>query len=144
MQPDRGDAMPAFQPTADQFRAFRDDPYDGPIAQVNLLKFRVRAEYADSDPEHCLDESGADAYQRYVDAFRVAAADVGGSCLLLGEVERYFIGNGDWDAVLIMHFPSRAAFIATLNHATYQAMHRHRNAGLLCQELITTRVRNAQ
>ena len=37
--------MPAFQPTGDQFRAFRDDPYDGPIAQVNILKYRVKAEY---------------------------------------------------------------------------------------------------
>ena len=35
--------MPAYQPTADQFGAFRDDTYDGPIAQVNLLKFRDKA-----------------------------------------------------------------------------------------------------
>ena len=132
--------MPAFQPTADQFRAFRDDPYEGPIAQVNLLKFRVKAEYAADDVAHGGGEAGEAAYQRYVDAFRVAAAEVGGSCLLLGEVERYFIGNGDWDAVLVMHFPTRSAFIATLNHADYADMHRHRDAGLLCQELITTRV----
>jgi len=50
--------MPAFQPTADQFRAFRDDPYDGPVAQVNLLKFRVKAEYAASDPESGEEISG--------------------------------------------------------------------------------------
>ena len=43
--------MPAFQPTADQFRAFRDDPHDGPVSQVNLLKFRVKAEYKEGDPE---------------------------------------------------------------------------------------------
>jgi len=36
--------MPAYQPTADQFRVFRDDTDDGPIAQVNLLKFRVKAD----------------------------------------------------------------------------------------------------
>lgn len=133
--------MPAFQPTADQFRAFRDDPYEGPIAQVNLLKFRRTAEYEPGAPEHGDGEPGAVAYQRYVDAFAAAAAEVGGQCLLYGETERYFIGQGDWDAVLIMHFPSRAAFIATLNHADYAAMHRHRDAGLLCQELITTRPR---
>lgn len=131
--------MPALQPTADQFRAFRDDPYDGPIAQVNLLKFRVRAEYADDHELHGTDEPGAAAYQRYVDAFQVAAGEVGGTCLLYGRTERYFIGQGDWDAVLVMHFPNRAAFIQTLNHPDYDAMHRHRDAGLLCQELITTR-----
>ncbi|MEM7662731.1 MAG: DUF1330 domain-containing protein [Pseudomonadota bacterium] len=131
--------MPAFQPTADQFRAFRDDPHDGPIAQVNLLKFRVKAEYKSEDPEHGNEESGGAAYQRYADAFGAAAAEVGGRCLLMGQAERYFIGEGDWDAVMVMHFPNRQAFIATLNHATYQDMHRHRDAGLLCQELITTR-----
>ena len=132
--------MPASQPTANQFRSFRDDPYDGPIAQVNLLKFRVRAEYRDADHDDGAGEAGSVAYGRYVDAFRVAAAEVGGVCLLFSEVERYLIGNGDWDAVLVMQFPSRAAFIATLNHADYHDMHRHRDAGLLCQELLTTRV----
>ena len=131
--------MPAFQPTADQFRAFRDDPYDGPIAQVNLLKFRVKSQYGEDEPEHGVDEPGSVAYRRYVDAFQVAADEAGATCLLFGETERYFIGQGDWDAVLIMHFPSRAAFIQTLNHPDYREMHRHRDAGLLCQELLTTR-----
>lgn len=131
--------MPAFQPTADQFRAFRDDPYDGPIAQVNLLKFRVKAEYKPSDPEYGQDETGQAAYHRYAAAFAIAAADAGGKQLLMGVTERYFIGNGDWDEVMVMHFPNRKAFISTLNHASYKDMHRHRDAGLLAQELITTR-----
>ena len=116
-----------------------DDPYDGPIAQVNLLKFRVNAEYRPHDPEFGADEPGSAAYMRYAKAFGVIAAEVGGAPLLIGEVERYFIGNGDWDAVMVMRFPSRAAFIATLNHDVYAAISRHRDAGLLCQELLTTR-----
>ena len=131
--------MPAFQPTGDQFRAFRDDPHDGPITQVNLLKFRAKSEYASDHDLHGTDEPGSAAYQRYVDAFGVAAAEVGGKRLLYGTTERYFIGQGDWDAVLVMHFPNRAAFIETLNHTDYHAMHQHRNAGLLCQDLVTTR-----
>lgn len=131
--------MPAFQPTADQFRAFRDDPYDGPVAQVNILKFKVKAEYRPEDPEYGETISGRDAYMRYSEAFTVAAAEVGGTTLLLGDTERFFIGNGDWDAVLVNHFPNRQAFIATLNHKDYKAMSRHREAGLLCQELIVTR-----
>lgn len=131
--------MPAFQPTADQFRAFRDDPHDGPVAQVNILKFKVKAEYRPEDPEHGEAISGRDAYMRYSEAFTVAAAEVGGTTLLLGDTERFFIGNGDWDAVLVNHFSNRQAFIATLNHKDYKAMARHREAGLLCQELIVTR-----
>jgi len=131
--------MPAFQPTADQFRAFRDDPYDGPVAQVNILKFKVKAAYRPEDPEYGEAISGRDAYMRYSEAFTVAAAEVGGTTLLLGDTERFFIGNGDWDAVLVNHFPNRQAFIATLNHKDYKDMARHREAGLLCQELIVTR-----
>lgn len=131
--------MPAFQPTAAQFRAFRDDPHSGPVAQVNLLKFRVKAQYRPDDPEYGEDLSGRDAYQRYSEAFTVAAAEVGGVTLLLGDTERYFIGGGDWDGVLVNHFPTRQAFIATLNHPDYKNMARHREAGLLCQELIVTR-----
>ena len=131
--------MPAFQPTADQFRAFRDDPHDGPVAQVNILKFKVKAEYGPDDPEFGDAISGRDAYMRYSEAFTVAAAEVGGTTLLLGDTERFFIGGGDWDAVLVNHFPNRQAFIATLNHKDYKDMARHREAGLLCQELIVTR-----
>ncbi|MBU1287794.1 MAG: DUF1330 domain-containing protein [Alphaproteobacteria bacterium] len=131
--------MPAFQPTADQFRAFRDDPHDGPVSQVNLLKFRVKAEYGPDDPEHGEAISGEAAYMRYSEAFTEAAKEVGGSTLLLASTERYFIGQGDWDGVLVNHFPTRQAFIATLNHKDYKSMSRHREAGLLCQELIVTR-----
>ena len=131
--------MPAFQPTANQFRAFRDDPHDGPVAQVNLLKFRVKAAYRPEDPEHGEEISGEEAYTRYSEAFTEAAAEVGGTTLLLASTERYFIGQGDWDAVLVNHFPTRQAFIATLNHPDYKAMSRHREAGLLCQDLIVTR-----
>jgi len=130
--------MPAFQPTAAQFRAFRDDPHDGPVAQVNLLKFRVQAQYQPGDPEHGEKISGRDAYQRYSEAFSEAALEVGGTTLLLADTERYFIGGGDWDGVLVNHFPSRQAFITTLNHADYKSMSRHREAGLLCQDLIVT------
>lgn len=131
--------MPAFQPTADQFRGFRDDPHDGPIAQVNLLKFRPKAEYRPDDAEFGEEISGRDAYARYSEAFTAAMAEVGGTTLLLSATERYFIGGGDWDGVLVNLFPDRKAFISTLNHPDYEAMSRHRDAGLLCQDLIVTR-----
>jgi uncharacterized protein (DUF1330 family) len=131
--------MPAFQPTAAQFRAFRDDPHTGPIVQVNLLKFKVKAIYLADDPEFGDGSTGAEAYARYGVAFTRAAAEVGGVCLLFGRVERYFIGGGDWDGVYVNQFPSRQAFIATLNHRDYKSMARHREAGLLAQDLITVR-----
>ena len=131
--------MPAFQPTADQFRAFRDDPHDGPVSQVNLLKFRVKAAYGPDDPEYGEDCRGETAYLRYSEGFSTIAAEAGGSTSLLGITERYFIGGGNWDGVLVNTFPNRKAFIATLNHPQYKSISRHREAGLLCQDLIVTR-----
>jgi len=131
--------MPAFQPTADQFRAFRDDPHEGPISQVNLLKFKIKALYQPDDPEYGEDCSGLTAYLRYSEAFSEAAKPVGGETSLLATTERYFIGGGNWDAVLVNSFPDRKSFIATLNHKDYKSMSRHREAGLLAQELIVTR-----
>ena len=86
--------MPAFQPTANQFRAFRDDPHEGTVCQVNLLKFRVKAEYKETDPEFGEDCSGEAAYVRYSEAFTKAAAEVGGTTSLMAITERYFIGGG--------------------------------------------------
>ncbi|MEM1105986.1 MAG: DUF1330 domain-containing protein [Pseudomonadota bacterium] len=131
--------MPAFQPTADQFRAFRDDPHEGAVCQVNLLKFRVKALYQPEDPEFGEAVDGRTAYRRYSEAFTAAAAESGGTTTLLADTERYFIGGGDWEGVLVNTFPNRQAFIATLNHPDYAEMSRHREAGLLCQELIVTR-----
>ena len=131
--------MPAFQPTAQQFRAFRDDPHADTISQVNLLKFRVKAAYQPDDPEYGEDCSGEVAYIRYSDAFTLAAAEVGGTTSLLATTERYFIGGGNWDGILVNTFPNRQAFITTLNHPDYKSMSRHREAGLLCQELLVTR-----
>ncbi len=136
--------MTARQPTADQFRAFRDDPHDGPVAQVNLLKFRELAAYPETAREHGDGASGQEAYQRYADLFETMMKDVGGECVLRADAERFFIGQGDWDMVWINWFPSRQAFIATLNHDSYHEAHRHREAGLDHQELIVTRPSEAR
>ncbi len=130
--------MPAIHPTADQMRALRDDPREGPIAQVNLLKFKPKATYPERHELHDAGLTGAEAYRKYGDGFAGAAAELGAVCLLSGQVERYFIGQGDWDAVLVMFFPTRAKFIEMLNHPLYAQMHVHRDAGLLCQELLST------
>lgn len=131
--------MPAFQTTADQFRAFRDDPHEGPVAQVNLLKFRDQAAYGDDEAERGDGASGREAYMRYADAFEAMMKDTGGACIFKGAVERFFIGDGDWDMVWINAFPNRQAFIATLNHPDYKEASRHRDAGLLHQDLVVTR-----
>lgn len=131
--------MPAFSPTKDQFRALRDDPHQRPIVMVNLLKFRERADYPPDAPEVGLNLTGAQAYQRYLDGLNVFVERCGGATLFDGPAVRFYIGQGDWDRVLIVRYPSSAAFIAMVTDPDYAAAHRHREAGLLHQDLIQSR-----
>ncbi|MEQ9448601.1 MAG: hypothetical protein RLN70_06785, partial [Rhodospirillaceae bacterium] len=64
----------SIDPTADQVRALRDDPSEGPIVMVNLLKFRDEARYP---PESAFGScNGREAYARYQQAFSVDLNDV--------------------------------------------------------------------
>lgn len=133
--------MPALQPTAEQMSAFAKDAHDGPIVMINLLKFREKAEYPADAPEASENLSGAEAYQRYGDGLAGFREDpnVGLDILYAGPVARFFIGSGDWDQVLVVRYPSRKNMLAMLSSEVYQAAHRHREAGLLHQDLIETR-----
>lgn len=131
--------MPAFQPTPDQYEAFTSDNHKGPVSQVNLLKFHDHAKYQKDDPEFGDTCSGREAYFRYSDAFAKLALELGCKNTLTATTERYFIGEGDWDCVLVNTFPNKEAFLAMIHHPKYTEIARHRTAGLLCQELIVTR-----
>lgn len=131
--------MPAFNPTRDQFRALRDDPHDGPIIMVNLLKFHERAQYPADAPEAAENLTGEQAYERYESGLGDFIAACGGDILLKGRAARFYIGEGDWDRVLIVRYPSRQAFIAMVTSEAYRVPHRHREAGLKHQDLIETR-----
>lgn len=133
--------MPAMQPTSDQMSAFAADPHDSPIVMINLLKFREKATYPAEAAEAAENLSGVEAYQRYGEGLASFHADpnVGLEILYAGSVARFFIGEGDWDQVLVVRYPSRKHLLAMVSSETYQAAHRHREAGLLHQDLIETR-----
>ncbi|MEM5516743.1 hypothetical protein WNY37_07265 [Henriciella sp. AS95] len=133
--------MPAMQPTTDQMRRFAKDVHDGPIVMVNLLKFKTRAEYQPDDPEYGEPITGAEAYWRYNDALFMFSAEpqIGLEIVYDGPVAGMFIGDGDWDKVLVVRYPSRKHFLAMTSDPRYQDAHRHRAAGLLHQDLIETR-----
>lgn len=124
----------SIDPTADQVRALRDRGADGPVVMVNLLKFRVVADY----PEDSLHEpcSGAEAYARYQHAFTVTVGDVSQAQVIYeGPVDQIFIGaagapEADWDKVLIVRYPSRQHFLAMMADGGYREALVHRYAGL--------------
>jgi len=124
-------------PTFDQIMPLASDPTPGPIAMVNLLKFRDKAEYQDGRPD---DISGREAYMRYVAEMGAVVAAAGGRFLFSGDVKQLVIGEVEelWDAVGIAEYPSRAEFHRIATSPEVQAIGVHREAGLAGQLLILT------
>jgi hypothetical protein len=133
--------MAAMQPTSDQLRNFARDDYSGEFVIVNLLKFRDRAEYQRDDPEYSQDVTGAQAYARYRAGVIKLGDDpaIGVKEVYAGPAARFFIGEGDWDYVWMMRYPSRGHLLTMIGDERYEDAHRHREAGLLHQDAIETR-----
>jgi uncharacterized protein (DUF1330 family) len=127
-----------LHPSADQAKAFFRGEEDGPMCMVNLLKFRDKASYADgSEPEL----SGRDAYLRYGAGVQACVAAVGGKARFSGMVTDLMLGEVDelWDMVAIVEYPSRAAMLQMVQSPEYQAITKHRDAGLAGQLNIRTK-----
>ena len=128
----------AVFPGPDQAAAFFGGPEDGPFVMINLLKFKERAEYADgTEPEL----SGRDAYRRYGKAVQACLASVDARSIYAGEVTELMLGHVDelWDMVALAQYPSRAAMAAMVASPDYQAIEKHRIAGLAGQLNIRTK-----
>ncbi len=124
-------------PTAEQIRAIAADRGSGPIAMVNLLKFRARAAYPDGS-DH--DISGRAAFERYLERMRPIIEAEGGRFLFSGDVRGLVIGEVEelWDAIGIAEYPSAAVFHRIATSPAVQALSVHREAGLAGQLLIPT------
>jgi uncharacterized protein (DUF1330 family) len=114
----------SIRPNIDQFKALLAAPDDGPVVMLNLLKFKERAASGAG--------SGGEAYRRYGDAAVEMIEQRGGKVLWTGKAEQVLIGDPtqDWDAVLLVQYPSRAAFVEMTSSKEYDAVHEHREAGL--------------
>lgn len=127
-----------IHPTPEQAKAFFNGEEDGPMCMVNLLKFKDKAAYADgSEPEL----SGRDAYLRYGAEVQACLAAVGGKARFSGMVTDLMLGEVEelWDMVAIAEYPSRAAMLEMVQSPEYQAITKHRDAGLAGQLNIRTK-----
>ncbi|MFA5966208.1 MAG: DUF1330 domain-containing protein [Sphingomonas sp.] len=132
----------AVFPGPEQIAAFFGGAEDGPFVMVNLLKFKDKAEYPDgSEPEL----SGREAYARYGVAVRGCLESVGGAPVFAGAVTELMLGEAEelWDMVALAQYPSRAAMMAMVQSPAYQAIEKHRVAGLAGQLNIRTKVLSA-
>lgn len=130
--------MTATQPTDTQLTAFAASDMSEPVCMVNLLKFKDKATYAPDAPEAGENLSGQDAYGRYgLGVFKILEK-IGAKPIFSAPAKQFMIGDGDWDVVALVWYPSRQAFLEMTASPEYQAIHHHREAGLAHQDLIET------
>jgi uncharacterized protein (DUF1330 family) len=114
-----------ISPNAEQFRELAAAADDEPVVMLNLLKFKPRND-ADAGT------TGEDAYRAYGDVAVAMIEERGGSVIWAGHADQILIGDpsDDWDQVLLVQYPTRAAFLDMVSQPSYQDAHRHREAGL--------------
>ena len=108
----------AMGPTPEQMQAFLALPEE-PIVMVNLLKFKP--------------DGGAEAYGRYAQAVGPFLQKVGAKSLFAGRAATCLIGNGDWDMIALVEYPKPQALLDMATSEEYQAIHHHREEGLVGQ-----------
>ena len=110
--------MSDIRPTKDQIIELINAPDEGPVVMLNLLKFKA--------------SGGSKEYGKYGDSVVQMVEKQGGKVLWLGKVDQTLIGPVDdtWDAVALVQYPSRKAFIEMTSTKEYDAAHEHREGGL--------------
>jgi uncharacterized protein (DUF1330 family) len=122
-----GDDLPlgsTITPNIEQFRQLAASTGKGPVVMINLLKFRT-LEGGDG-------VSGVEEYRRYGDVALEMIEHQGGRVLWAGTGDQVLIGDPeqDWDAVLLVEYPSRAAFVEMVSSPEYLEAHAHRERAL--------------
>lgn len=118
-----------IDPTREQLEAFvaAAGESTGPVTMVNLFAF-------DGD-------AGRESYARYGREVLPHLARVGASVVYAGEAGGVLIGGEErpwWDMILVVTYPSRAAFLEMVTDPGYQEIAIHRINALRTSALIAT------
>jgi uncharacterized protein (DUF1330 family) len=105
-------------PTGDDIRRFRDEDDGGPVVMLNLLRFAG--------------EAGRASYARYGGEVPPFLDLVGATVLYAGTCSTTLVAPDEhrWDAVFVVRYPSRGAFLQMVGNPDYQAITDLRSAGL--------------
>jgi uncharacterized protein (DUF1330 family) len=118
----------ALEPTPDQIEALLARPADAPVVMINLLQFR---------------DGGRQSYVRYVQEAASHLERVGGTVRYAGTSPSVVIGDGEkpgWDAILVVEYPSPAAFIDMVTNEEFAKVHQYREDALDRGDLIATSI----
>lgn len=108
--------MPVDPTGRDLKRLLSEDP-GGPCVMLNLLKMR---------------EGGRASYEQYAERIRPFLAEVGAQVLYVGDCSTVLVApqGHDWDAILLVRYPTRQAFSQMVANPEYQKITGLRTAAL--------------
>jgi len=97
----------AIDPTGAGLKAFLDAGPDEPVVMLNLLRFV---------------DGGQETYEQYLAEFGRHAGEVGAEVVYYGYGDAPLVAEQgqDWDAVLLVRYPSRRAFSEMVANPRYQ------------------------
>lgn len=107
----------AVDPRGKDLKRFLEQDRDGPVVMLNLLRFK---------------DGGKAGYEEYSRRIQPFLARVGGEVVYAGLGSTALVAEPGqaWDAVLIVRYPSRAAFSAMVADPEYQQITRLRSDAL--------------
>ena len=122
----------SVHPTKEQMEEFLEGDSDTPIAMINLLKFKEKAEYEDGRDT---DLTGEQAYAIYGKEVVEHLKKVGGKISFGGSINRLMLGEVEelWDTTFIAKYPSKKAMLKMITDPDYLESNKHRVAGLAGQ-----------
>lgn len=123
-------------PTAGQWRELLAGPAGGPICVVNLVRLREQASAIEGVPPR----SGMEAFMAYGAGSIPRIHALGGNMVFFGRGTSAFIGDtdGGWDAVVVVTWPDRAAFLSLFMDQQYREAFQHRRAGVARYKAVVT------
>ena len=130
------------EPTRNAGRAFVQRDPGGCVVMLNLLRFRMVADYTDHPELKPVSPiSGAQAFDRYIAHTLPYLRESGGCVEFLGAGGPFLIGPEDehWDMAMLVRQSSVAAFLAFASHAGYLAGLGHRTAAIEDSRLLPLR-----
>ena len=98
-----------IQSNADQFKALKHNPNEGPVVMLNLLKFKPG--------------DGFETYLNYMQESGKYVEGVGGKMIYLGKPNELLNGTETWDLMMLVQYPSRAKFLEMANNPDYIKVH---------------------
>lgn len=104
--------MSATNMNMDQLKMLKDNPNQGPVVMLNLLKFKP--------------DGGFESYQKYTQEAGRFVEKVGAKIIYLGKPRELLNGSETWDLLMLVEYPSRADFLKMANDPEYNKIHVYR------------------